>query len=809
MRKLSLLIIVLFIFSSVSATDSDVVFRLASSTEGTHAGLWNQTSYTHEVTWASADSHECTGDNTVLRLHREVNAHVAAPWYTSYTYEACFGDLSCTVREGSCDVGETCLGSMNAEYNAHFAMDCGYYGYDLCCVDGCVNIDMLCPALIWDEINQEAVDLTSCVEDGTSNCCGVGECIFDGECYGTFENESIDGVNNWWCTEEHWCPITDTVAYVYNEEWDMCEPIQEACYEPEDPYDPVSLEQCNYVYPESDWWSDLTGSKPCIDFTTDPDKSCCIQSVIEGIDFFFYQDIEPDLYDADNDYIDGVTVCGDYYACGDNTDEVCPSEYADCKGCILDDTDCCGVCDTVCDGYVCGDGIISPSLDETCDSDLPPGLTDCSSVNPDWEGDLSCYPEGHAYECKLDTTGCTDTTDPSNPSIPPNNDKVCEDPDTQGQTCVSLGFDAGTLECHISGDDLEDFFDVTGCIGEDTCGNDPGEVYQEEYDSEGDIAGTGDEEDCYGTEDTLGCNEQIIDDNPSGSCITDSTNCVDDYNAYESVTILGTCVVGHNCNDADDANGDFEICDNGKWHDPDESETYCDYHGYTWTTCTTDCGTDDFDGDTTNGYCVEDDGVTIIGTVIGELIDQETPGVITDRDVEVELKNPDLTTMYGPIIADSGDGIFSIDALAGQYFLVINAEGYMSHLENITVSIPEDIGVFELYLSSECQPDCTRNDNICYSECDGINGCNYGEYYDEDGEHVRDLCHLQHVYYPWELNESSEYICCQGPVREILPQPELAVTPGGEIVDRISLGRIIKGPGGETWTMYITVQSRK
>jgi hypothetical protein len=793
MKYVTLLIILILTFSSVFAAGDDDIILRTSGLNNAHAAEYSEIGYTYTIEWTGnpqTDPHDvvCDDNNSILRLSDSINAHIAQPSYTSYTTNVCYGDIQCGFTESDCAVGEICIGSASDYSNAHistYCSDSGGYAIDICCVEGCTNIDMLCPANIWDELNQIPVPLTQCVEDGTTACCAPDECAYDGACYSSFEIEQIDGANDWWCSfDSHWCPITDDVQYEYDPIFDICMPIQEACYDPDHVLNPT---YCNEIYPADDWWTDESSYAPCIDFSVDPDDACCLSQILQGIDYFMYQDIEitDDLIDPTN-YIDGITVCGDYYQCG-ISDGVCPSELADCKQCLLDDPDCCGLCGNTC-GYTCGDNIISPSLNEQCDNDEIP-FTDCVDANPGYTGgDLSCD------SCQIDYSACTGS------------------PGACPLTCTDFGFDGGTLTCTLP--DCSDC-DTTGCYGEDTCGNDLGELWQEEYDSDTQMFDDLSVEDCYNSKPVN--TEHVIDDESNGACVTDSTLCVDDYQTYDSVDLAvpDLCVVDTSCKDADYDNGDFEICNLGNWHDPDESEDYCNKVGGIWDpSCAVACGTDDYNDDPLDGYCVDDDGSLITGTILGESFRGE--GIyypITELEVTVSLKDMSLTTIYSTT-ADA-TGYYELEALSETYYLVAEAETYVTYSDILVISGPDTIPEIDMDMSTECNSQCTKNDNICHADCDGVNGCEYptGYMYENLVDHtpVKELCDQQGewpvnlgIINPLEPEIEYEYFCCAG---ESVPTAtaEIITTPGGEDVSITSYCRIVQ-IGGKPGSICVAVK---
>lgn len=83
----------------------------------------------------SSNPWECKGDNLVLKLSSEKNAHAENPSGTIYENQVCYGDLKCTLREStSCLSNEVEIARLSDETNAHVA-EAGFnsYAFALCC----------------------------------------------------------------------------------------------------------------------------------------------------------------------------------------------------------------------------------------------------------------------------------------------------------------------------------------------------------------------------------------------------------------------------------------------------------------------------------------------------------------------------------------------------------------------------------------------------------------------------------------------------------------------------------------------------
>lgn len=205
---------------------------------------------------------------------------------------------------------------------------------------------------------------------------------------------------------------------------------------------------------------------------------------------------------------------------------------------------------------------------------------------------------------------------------------------------------------------------------------------------------------------------RVLDADNSSSCCTQSSDCVDD----------SVCYANASRKNIDDATGDEEICINGYWHDHDESSGRCTQGGFRWDDGTTGLvGTDDYDLNTTNGFCDGDDGVTVYGTVN----EQITFGEETTRlsaSVSVVAKTPDLTRTIATTTSNSA-GYYELLLPPGVYTITFSKTRYVT--ETLTaIEIHEQTQQdILLQLSSECQSDCTKNDGVCHADCSGKNSC--------------------------------------------------------------------------------------
>lgn len=124
--------------------------------------------------------------------------------------------------------------------------------------------------------------------------------------------------------------------------------------------------------------------------------------------------------------------------------------------------------------YACNDGVVNGPTEE-CDMDNLGGYT-CDTL-PGYSfdgGTLTCF-----TDCTFDTSGCTSNLC-DNGNIDPGED--CDGTDLNGETCVSQGFDGGTLVCTPG----TCVFDTTNCY---VCGDgaiNPGEECDDGNTQDGD-----------------------------------------------------------------------------------------------------------------------------------------------------------------------------------------------------------------------------------------------------------------------------------------------------------------------------------
>lgn len=378
------------------------------------------------------------------------------------------------------------------------------------------------------------------------------------------------------------------------------------------------------------------------------------------------------------------------------------------------------------------------------------------------------------YVCPSDYAGCGGCTDDETLGASQDDPDCCE-----ANACGWACTDAGVV-----------------------CGDSSNEDSKDETDSEGDSVDSGGEEDCNGSSCTT---EEVIDDENNVACVdtyyngTDTLgydytyNCADDGVLYHPYTYTSNlCQHDISCHDTE-GDGDDEVCDMGNWHDPDESETYCDAVSGTWTTgtSTSDTFNDDYDGDLTNGYCDGDDGYYVTGAVVAETYRgsgycEAAEGVTisikdtTDTSIVYDSDATEYSSSWDTVLGCHEDtttndvGTYTVTLAPGEYYLVAEKEGYNTVTRSIDLSSMTgdetlDAYLVTMYLSADCQSDCTKNDRICYAECEGVNECTYSSY---EGTSIAAYCDGLREGYRYVLSETTdeadnsiygyEVYCCTG-----------------------------------------------
>ncbi|MBU4086396.1 MAG: PKD domain-containing protein [Nanoarchaeota archaeon] len=135
--KRGVIILMLFgviLFSCLVYADCDsnkVIMKLYSQ-NNSHAGLWNDTSYSQIICSPSVINRDCA--NPLLWLYSSTNSHVSTTNLTGYNIPICFPD-GCSVADGACPQSAPLpVASLYSRNNSHIALD-DFSGYNIkvCC----------------------------------------------------------------------------------------------------------------------------------------------------------------------------------------------------------------------------------------------------------------------------------------------------------------------------------------------------------------------------------------------------------------------------------------------------------------------------------------------------------------------------------------------------------------------------------------------------------------------------------------------------------------------------------------------------
>ncbi len=118
---------------SADAPDIDsnkIVMRLSSMTNA-HGELVSEGNYDYILYCDFSGSLTCDGQNKIIGLSSNSNAHAEIPDGTTYSFDVCYSDLSCR-SSSSCNSNEISMFSLSSNSNAHIG---GINDYDIkiCC----------------------------------------------------------------------------------------------------------------------------------------------------------------------------------------------------------------------------------------------------------------------------------------------------------------------------------------------------------------------------------------------------------------------------------------------------------------------------------------------------------------------------------------------------------------------------------------------------------------------------------------------------------------------------------------------------
>ncbi len=207
------------------------------------------------------------------------------------SYYVCYDELSCVTQSTACDesADSYCVGRMDDPTGSPWyscetdSEDADWYR---CCTSACEETSMMCAGYLLSQDGTEEVAFTSCVEDGTSACCDdTTDCVYGSGCYDYLEQEHFYDMKMQCREDSTWCPD----GFRYDSDLDRCVPEQEACYDSNDEV------YCNSAFTPTpiedlDTWEADNG---CVQDDEDGVvyKEVCVPTVLEGLDYYFYEDV--------------------------------------------------------------------------------------------------------------------------------------------------------------------------------------------------------------------------------------------------------------------------------------------------------------------------------------------------------------------------------------------------------------------------------------------------------------------------------------------------------------------------------------
>jgi hypothetical protein len=281
-----------YFINSVSLLESSIVLPWTASYDNVDCFSWDHGAVRTED-WHQCNASDTTPPNLVFYYTDVADGEnvsyggISTDLSLNSSYYLCYDELACETSTTACDedAGSYCVGRLDDEegsswYPCDTTLDADYYR---CCEGACDGIEMMCAGRLLNQEGTAYADFTSCVEDGTTGCCDdTTDCVSDGVCYDYLETTTIDDINMVCNAESTWCPD----GFTYNSRSDSCVPNEEACYDSSDEA------YCNSTFgtDDIDTWEDDSG---CV--RDDPEgvyyKEGCIVTTLEGMDYYFYQDI--------------------------------------------------------------------------------------------------------------------------------------------------------------------------------------------------------------------------------------------------------------------------------------------------------------------------------------------------------------------------------------------------------------------------------------------------------------------------------------------------------------------------------------
>ena len=309
---------------------------------------------------------------------------------------------------------------------------------------------------------------------------------------------------------------------------------------------------------------------------------------------------------------------------------------------------CDGKKDDLSSSAVCGDSLVTHM--EKCDGENLDGHT-CETLGFG-AGTLSC--ELNCLE--FDTTECGASLTCGN-GIKDGSD-VCDGDDLGGETCISRGYEDGTLKCldNCAG------FDTSQCGKSVTCGN--GEIDSGEV--------------CDGSAlNGRTCEHEGFEEG--------ELKCADDCKSFDTSDCYTPCVpecgdrvcgldpvCGESCGEC---TGDWEICNNASQ-------------------CEKTCDLEPIETETTVNINLETVNISGEITLDGSIVPNNTKQYYeTERRGSIGFVNKDNGNSYYVSIGSSGKAAFSVTLFKGTYDIVFNpgSSDYQNVFPNLNVNLENDV----------------------------------------------------------------------------------------------------------------------
>ena len=189
MKKRLMLGFIFFVFCFslvfVAGCDDDQTIMRLYSSSNSHVSAWdvNVNSYMEEICYddifghkyKGPDSHKCSGSNRILSLSSSGNAHVSNVHNSVYSYDVCYGDLSCEFDNSSgdsCKNGGSVIARVYDFSNTHVSVYSDIkYNIKICCSSG--------PFVFWTDMSGNEINAAEFGDTVRMVKLGSGSGVFD------------------------------------------------------------------------------------------------------------------------------------------------------------------------------------------------------------------------------------------------------------------------------------------------------------------------------------------------------------------------------------------------------------------------------------------------------------------------------------------------------------------------------------------------------------------------------------------------------------------------------------------------------